>query len=731
MITSPARVFAPPTEPIFGPTAPPAVLSAKPTLPSLLAALRRRWLIALILGLIAATVGVVVVLNMPVSWRARTLVHVAAIRPFILFPQENRIDFSTYQRSQLALVRSRLVLKDALNNPEVASLPLVKRLANPVEWLDKQLQVDFSQGAEIMSIALIGNIEESPEPLIKIVSAVRDSYISEIVDKEQHNQLRRLAELQKLYDKYDKLLKEQRKQLKEMAENLGSRRSQSLQLKQQFLYAHLESLQKELVQLQSQARKLRIELQSLESRNTSLRNKVLPPDAIEERLKKVPEVAKLQASIDERESRIFSLRQRLKSEKDPIFVQETEALVASQKDLEELRASLRPKIIIQMREELVADSSAAILSHKEQLAQIQDLEKSLEEHVNNQAKEIDAVGKGTINLEWLDEEITGITEVFKRIGAQREALQVETAAPSRMSVLEEAFAMPTRTGGETTKMAGMVGIGLFGIVLLGVAFLEFHARRVNGVAEVAHGLGMRLLGVLPHVPSPAWNNQLKRPADARWQQLLNLSVDITRTMLVHAIQSDGMQTVLVTSANKGEGKTLLSSHLALSLARSGFKTLLIDADFRQPMVHRLFDLPCAPGLSEILRGQLSPATGYFSEILPGLSVMTAGQWDDSIVEVLAQQHRLANILHRLKRQHDFILIDTSPVLATPDTLLIGQHVDGVIFSVLRGVSRLPAVYTARERMEMLGVPIVGAVVGKADLKGYGNYSYSYSYAPKA
>jgi succinoglycan biosynthesis transport protein ExoP len=720
---SASRALVPRQTPLLTAPAPPPVLSLKPTPMALLAALKRRWLLALTLGIVAAAIGVTVVYTLPISWRARTLVHVAAIRPFILYPQESRIDFATYQRSQLTLVKSRLVIRGALEKPEIAELPVVKKLANPVEWLENQLQVDFAQGPEIMSIALIGNIDESPEPLIKLVSAVRDTYITEILDKEQTLQLKRLDQIQKLYDRYDELLKEKRARLKEMAESLGSRKSQSLQLKQQFLYSHLEGLQKELVQLQSQARKLRIELQVLESRHRNLHNAAISEAMVDARLRTHPEIAKLQSAVDEREAQLVLLRQRFKNPEDPTILQERASLAAAAKALEERRAELRDKLTQQLREERLTEADAAISAHRDQLEQVQELEKTLEEHINKQAKDIDAVGRGTINLEWLDEEIALLTDVFKRIGAQKEALQVETAAPSRMSILEDAYAQPTRAPKDIQKMAGMAGAGLFILAVLGVALLEFQTRRVNAVGEVTHGLGLRLLGVLPNVPGHAWNKQLQKATDARWRRVLDECVDIARTMLVHAVQHEGMQIVMVTSANKGEGKTLLSSHLAVSLARSGFKTLFIDADFRQPTAHRLFDLPGAPGMSEVLRGQLSPVTGYYSEVLPGLAVMTAGQWDDSLIEVLAQQHRLANILNRLKRQHDFLVIDTAPVLATPDTMLIAQHVDGVLFSVLRGISRLPAVYAARERMEMLGVPVVGAVVGKADMNGLGGYYY--------
>ncbi len=73
------------------------------------------------------------------------------------------------------------------------------------------------------------------------------------------------------------------------------------------------------------------------------------------------------------------------------------------------------------------------------------------------------------------------------------------------------------------------------------------------------------------------------------------SIDATRTMLVHAARTGSHRVVMITSAVGGEGKTSLASHLATSLARSGLRTLLIDADLRSPSIHRLFDLPAGRG----------------------------------------------------------------------------------------------------------------------------------------
>jgi capsular exopolysaccharide synthesis family protein len=195
----------------------------------------------------------------------------------------------------------------------------------------------------------------------------------------------------------------------------------------------------------------------------------------------------------------------------------------------------------------------------------------------------------------------------------------------------------------------------------------------------------------------------------QWQNRLTESVDAIRTTLLSAARYEGLRRVMVTSAVGGEGKTLLSCHLAVSLARAGCKTLLIDGDLRRPSVHRVFNIPLGQGLSELLRGEVEPAGIANPGPIDGLSIITAGQSDSRAIQNLARD-RIGAVLRQLSDSYDFVVVDSAPVLPVADAQLIGQHVDGVVFSVMRDVSRLPAVYAACERLALLRIRILGAVV---------------------
>src|SRR5262249_20776349 len=130
-------------------------------------------------------------------------------------------------------------------------------------------------------------------------------------------------------------------------------------------------------------------------------------------------------------------------------------------------------------------------------------------------------------------------------------------------------------------------LGALGLAAFLVGLIELRVRRLDGPDALPRALGMRVVGTVPGVP----RSVTRRPntsAAGHWQALLSESVDNTRTMLLHGAGLSSARVILVTSAVSGEGKTSLASHLAMSMVRSGRRTLLVDGDMRSPVIGRLF-----------------------------------------------------------------------------------------------------------------------------------------------
>ncbi len=297
-------------------------------------------------------------------------------------------------------------------------------------------------------------------------------------------------------------------------------------------------------------------------------------------------------------------------------------------------------------------------------------------------------------------------------------------AAGRAGKLEDARPPTDQKLDKKIKVAGITGFSLFGLAVLGIAFAEYRTRRVYSPEDVTRGLGIPMVGSLPALPPHALR-PLPGPDGAYLAEQAPLleSVDALRTVLLRAAQTDGVRVVMVTSAGGGEGKSSLAAHLAASLARGWRNTLLLEADLRNPSTEALFDLPPdAPGLSEVLRGEVTTDDAIRPTSLPRLALLSAGRADPHTLQALAQEE-VGNIIGRLKADYDFVVIDVPPALPVPDAMMIGQHADAAILAVLRNVSRLPAVYAAQQRLASLDIPILGAVVIGESVNTYGIKPY--------
>jgi capsular exopolysaccharide synthesis family protein len=182
--------------------------------------------------------------------------------------------------------------------------------------------------------------------------------------------------------------------------------------------------------------------------------------------------------------------------------------------------------------------------------------------------------------------------------------------------------------------------------------------------------------------------------------------------------------VMITSASPGEGKTLTSVNLALTLSQSYRRSvLLIDADLRRPNVHHLFQLPNVMGLSEGLTSDTEQKLSLI-QVSEYLTVLPAGRPDNDPMSGLTSE-RMRNILEQAAARYDWVLIDTPPVGFLSDANLLVAMVDVAIFVVRAGKSPYRLIQRALDavgRNRILGV-VLNAVAENVDVAGYNYYGY--------
>jgi hypothetical protein len=190
-------------------------------------------------------------------WTARASLHVA-LRPERILDdmprdrQFERQDFHDYCQKLLVLLKSRPVLNEVLRDPKVAALALVKKQANPAEWLAQRVQADFNTAPETLRISMTG---DNPQELKILVDAVQQAFLTEIVEKAMTLRQRRVDQLKKLTADYEVALKGKKETLKQIANALG------IPDKVEFVKRQKEAIWSELLAVQSQRRKLRVKIE--------------------------------------------------------------------------------------------------------------------------------------------------------------------------------------------------------------------------------------------------------------------------------------------------------------------------------------------------------------------------------------------------------------------------------------------------------------------------------------
>lgn len=205
------------------------------------------------------------------------------------------------------------------------------------------------------------------------------------------------------------------------------------------------------------------------------------------------------------------------------------------------------------------------------------------------------------------------------------------------------------------------------------------------------------------------------------------SYKLLRTNLNFKNFKNKYQVMMLTSSGKEEGKTTTICNLAITLAQTGKKVLLIDADLRLPHVNVLFSInKRQPGLSNLLVESLPLDAVVISiEDLDKLEILTGGNKRVSPTELLNSED-FERLIMECKKEYDIILIDTPPVLSFADASIVAKVVDGVLLVVAAQESKKEMVVETKKTLDKVGATIIGVVLTKAKFKKSPHY-YGYGY----
>jgi len=308
---------------------------------------------------------------------------------------------------------------------------------------------------------------------------------------------------------------------------------------------------------------------------------------------------------------------------------------------------------------------------------------------------------------------------IKEKGVSEKSLKVNVWTTQRAEVPEK----PIKPKKKRNILLGIL-LGLFGGV--GFAFfLEYLDNSITDPEEAERRLNTPVLGVLEKIKKGTDPDVLlQEEPSSTWAE----SFKLIRTSLLLSRGGNAPKTILVTSMVPKEGKTTTSINLAISLAQTGSPVLMIDADMRKPRLHKTLGLANTSGLSQLLAGQEKIQNdAIIKDPNTGVSLLPAGPTPPNPAELLGTE-TFSNLLARLGRDYDYIILDSPPVFSATDSLVVSSQVDGVVLVVAAGETSYDAVSKGIRNLTSVGGKILGMVlnkmeVGRGEMEYYSYYGY--------
>jgi capsular exopolysaccharide synthesis family protein len=312
----------------------------------------------------------------------------------------------------------------------------------------------------------------------------------------------------------------------------------------------------------------------------------------------------------------------------------------------------------------------------------------------------------------------GVHDFLSRKQKEIQVVQASTLDNVRTVDLPLRPTVPTKPNKKKVLLtAAMLGM----MLAVGTAFvLDHFDPSLKTLEEAERRLQLHLLGVIPEMPARSMNKRAiaQRAIAAEGYRSLRTNLRLVTN------GNTPCKTLAIVSPQVGDGKSTIIANLALCLGSLGYKTLLIDADLRRPTQHRMFAVPRAPGLAELLQGEFWDSAIIHS-VDENLHLLSAGAPQANASELL-DSPRLQELIGVWQESYDYVLFDVPAVLAVTDPVVVGTQCQGCLLIVRTGVTSVISTQRTLAILKAAHIPILGVVMNGLTLKGYGYDYYAYT-----
>ncbi len=336
------------------------------------------------------------------------------------------------------------------------------------------------------------------------------------------------------------------------------------------------------------------------------------------------------------------------------------------------------------------------------------------------------IDRAGLEFESLDRELKIEEQVLQHLmGRMRETTMSSTLDTQNARVIDQAYPSQPENYVKPVILLNL-GLGLVGGLgcgLLVAFFVAFIDDRVKSSFDIEALMGLHLLGIIPQVRKMTVPEKAQIVASHSDRQVSEAFLTLHSSLRLKE-ESKNARCILVTSTIPGEGKSFTTTNLAITFAAHGEKVVVIDCDLRRPNIHKSFRIPNQRGVIDLCGGEATVDDVVVSGLHPNLDVIPAGGRAKNPTQVL-NSIGFEQMLAELRTRYDRVFIDTPPIAAVSDALIILPLVDGTLFTVFfNKVRRRAAQYAARRLLDS-HVPNFGAILNGLNMNISGYYYGQY------